>query len=81
MRVIAAALKGAGFRKPLILTWEQCEDRGFHAWDLRKVIVKKDRTAHLCRTCGSDTIETMRRRKAGAEARKVARLNEGRERA
>jgi hypothetical protein len=45
--------------KPVRLTWEQCEERGFHVW---KVI--DPRLPMVCKTCSVDAVETARRRRA-----------------
>jgi hypothetical protein len=64
-------------RKPLRLTWEQCEERGFHVWNGRlefELAIKG--FEQKCKTCGAGAVNTMRRRKAAADARRVARQGE-----
>lgn len=58
--------------KSLRLTWEQCEAREFHAWDGKLQKTAAGHEQH-CRTCGTGAVETVRRRKAAADARRLAR--------
>jgi hypothetical protein len=64
-------------RKPLRLTWEQCEAREFHVWGASLEFAPEIKGfERKCKTCGRGAVETMRRRKAAADARRVARQEE-----